>query len=587
MDSHLIAVAAGQEKADLAITNGKIVNVYTGEIYDGGVAVAGKRIAAVGDVEYAIGDETTVIDAKGNYIIPGFVEGHIHPESSNLSPARFAEVVLAHGTTSIFTDLHEVGVVGGMPAIDACLDEGRTTPLKWYFVVPSHVPFSAGLETSGAHITSEDIIKVLDRDDVVGISEIVSLYVAFGNPDLLTSMQATLDARKVLAGHAPDTKGPAWNAYAATGIQNDHEALEPEEILERARSGVYAHLRHNPVVPAMANLIKPVTEGNIDTRRVCLVTDDTDPIALVNEGHIDSLVRAALAQGVDFVKAIQMTTLNVAESYNMSRELGGLAPGRYADINITTGAEGFQVLKTVAGGELVAEEGKPVIEFAVPEHKPLLLNTVHTKAAVTGTDLLMPAEEGATSAKLHVMRTLPFIPITTPDEAVLPVVDGYIGADTEQDLVHIAVIERHHATGNIGKAFIGNFGLKRGAIASTIAHDNHNIVVMGVSPDDMALAANRAAEIGGGIVVVDGGEVTGEFALPLLGLMCDEDAWTAAQIRQEMIAKSQEMGIIVPDPFMFLSFITLAAIPSFAVTDMGYVDVATQQLMEPVLEFVK
>jgi adenine deaminase len=587
MDKHLLAVAGGQEKADVAIVNGQIVNVYSGEIYPGGVAIAGDRIAAIGDIDYAIGDKTQLLDAAGQYLTPGFIEGHIHPESSNLSPVRFAEIALAHGTTSLYTDLHEIGVVGGVPAIDAMLDEGRTTPLKWYLVMPSHVPFSAGLETSGAHISSKEIIAALEREDVVGISEIVSLYVAFGDPDLLKSIEATRAARKALAGHGPDAKGPIWNVFAAIGIANDHEALTPEEILLRVRNGVYAHLRHNPVVPAMANLIKAVTETKIDTRRVCLVTDDTDSIALTQDGHLDHLVRTALSLGLDFVKAIQMVTLNVAESYGMSRDLGGLAPGRFADINITSGPEGFRVLKTIANGKLVAESGKLTMPVSVPWHDALLLSSFHLKHPATGRDLVIPAESGAKSAKMHIMRTLPWIPITEPGEAVLPVKDGYIAADTAQDLVHIAVVERHHATGNIGKAFIGGFGLKRGAIASSIAHDNHNIVVMGVSPDDMAMAANRVAEISGGIVVVDAGKVVSEMPLPLLGLMCDDDAYTVAQQRKAMITKSQEMGITVPDPFMFLSFITLAAIPAMAVTDKGYVNVLTQQLMDPLLEWQK
>lgn len=586
MREHLYQVAAGQIPADLVIINGQIVNVYTAEVYAGGVAIAGERIAAVGDVDYAIGEDTTVIDAKGQYILPGFVEGHIHPESSNLSPVRFAEVVMSHGTTSIFTDLHEVGIVGGMEAIDAMLAEGRQTPLHWFFVVPSHVPFSVGLETSGAYITSKEIIEALKRDDVVGISEVVSQYVMFGDPDLMKSIQATRQARKTLAGHAPETKGPAWNMYASTGIQNDHEALDAEEILLRARSGVYAHLRHNPVVPTMPDLIKAVTEHDIDTRRICLATDDTDPIALTEQGHLDHLVRTALSLGVDFVTAIQMVTLNVAESYNMSHEIGGLAPGRLADLNITTGADDFRVLCTIADGKVVAEGTTLKTTYTLPVHDAALLDTFNLKSPVTAQDLVLAAQDGASSAKMHVMRTLPFIPITEPGEAVLPVKDGYVAADVEQDLVHIAVVERHQATGNVGKAFIGGFGLKQGAIASSIAHDNHNIVVMGVSPDDMAVAVNRVAEIKGGIVVVDGGEVVGEMPLPLLGLMCDGSAWEAAAHRKAMIAKGAEMGIIVPDPFMFLSFITLVAIPAMAVTDKGYVDVSTQQLMEPVLEWM-
>ena len=414
-----------------------------------------------------------------------------------------------------------------------------------------------------------------------------SLYVAFGDPDLLKSIAATRASRKTLSGHAPDTKGPLWNLFAATGIRNDHESLEPDDILLRVRNGVYAHLRHNPAVPAMPELVKAITLTNIDTRRVCLVTDDTDPIALTRDGHLDHLVRLALSFGVGFVDAIQMVTLNEAESYSMSRVLGGMAPGRFADINITTGAEDFRVLKTIAGGKVVIEDGKLTTPVDVPDHRSFLLDTFHVKQAIAASDLVIAAEDQAKAAKVQTVSTLPWIPITEPGEAILPVRDGYIAADTSQDMLHIAVSERHHATGSIGRAFIANFGLNRGAIASSIAHDNHIIVVMGVSPDDMAVAANRMVEINGGIVVVDDGQVIGEVRLPLLGLTGDEDAWGAAERRREMIAKTQEMGIMVPDPFMFLSFITLVAIPAMAVTDRGYVDVMKQQLMDPVLEWQK
>lgn len=582
MQSRLFNVALGQVPADVVITNGQLVNVLSGEIYPGGVAIAGDRVAAIGDVAYAIGEGTEVIDAGGNYIVPGFVEGHIHPESANLTPVRFAEVVLCHGTTSVFTDLHEIGVVTGMAGMEAALCEGQQTPLKFHWVVPSHVPFSPGLETSGGSINAGDIVPALRRPDVVGLSEVVSQYVLFGLEDLQQSMAATRAAGKVLAGHAPETKGPAWSAFASTGILNDHEALDAEEVLERVRNGVHAQLRHNLIVPTLPALIKAVTEHKADTRLMSLATDDTTAIALTQEGHLDYLVRLALAQGIPFLTAIQMVTLNAAASFRMDNQIGALAPGHYADVNIVTGPENFKVLKTLAGGKLVAEEGRLVQALPAQAHDPVLLHTFNLKAPVTAEDLVIHAPAGASAARVRIMRTLPWVPITEGGEATLPVVDLHLGPDVAQDLVHIAVIERHHATGNVGKAFIGGFGLKRGALASSIGHDNHNIVVMGVDPVDMAAAANRVVEMEGGIVAVEGGQVLADIPLPVCGLLTDVDAWTLSEQRQKVLDAARALGCTVPEPFMFLSFITLAAVPAFAITDKGFVDCFQQKLIDPV-----
>jgi len=587
MDQHLFEVAMGKTPADVVIKNGQIVNVYTKEIYEGGVAIAGDRIAACGEVDYAIGEKTEVIDAEGNYIVPGFIDGHIHPESTALSPARFAEIALSCGTTTVFTDFHEIGVVGGMLAMNAVVEEAKKTPLKFKWVVPSHVPFSPGLETSGGSIDPEIIHTAMKRDDAVGLSEIVSQYIAFEHPALLQSIDDTKKAGKILSGHLPDVEGPLANACAALGVLNDHESLSAHDVLTRARMGIYVHLRHNLIVPTMPELIKAITENKIDTRVLGLGTDDTSAVSLVNDGHIDYLIRTVMSLGVDFVTAIQMATLNNACSFQMEQEIGSLAPGRCADVNIVTGAEDFKVLKTIANGKLVAEGGKLVEEIVLPKHKKVLLDTFHLKKAVEASDLVIPAEKGANSARTHIMRTLPWVPITEGGEAVLPVKDGYVGSDVEQDLLHIAVIERHHKTGNIGKAFIGGFGLAEGAMASSIGHDHHNIVVMGADPEEMAVAANRVVELNGGIVLVKDGKVVKEIALPICGLLTDLDAWTLAKERQALLGAAAELGCKVADAFMFLSFVTLAAIPAFAVTDKGYVNVMTQSLMDPVLEWVK
>jgi adenine deaminase len=586
MDQHLYEVAMGKTPADVVIKNGQIVNVYTGEIYEGGVAIAGDRIAASGDVTYAIGEKTTIIDAEGNFIVPGFIDGHIHTESSALSPVRFAEIALCHGTTSIFTDFHEIGVVGGMPAMEAAMDEAKTTALKFHWVMPSHVPFSPGLETSGGSINPEIIRQALKRDDVVGLSEVVSAYIAMGLPDLLQSIDDTRKAGKVLSGHGPDIEGPLANTFAALGVLNDHEALSAHDVLVRARNGIYVHLRHNLIVPTMPELIKAITEHKISSRMLCLATDDTSAISLVNEGHMDYLIRTVMALGIDFVTAIQMATLNNACSFQKELEIGSLAPGRYADINIVTGADDFKVLKTFANGKLIAAAHKMINPIVLPKHLPVLLNTFHLKEPVKAENLVIPAKAGAASAKMHIMRTLPWVPITEGGEALLPVRAGYVNSDISQDLLHIAVIERHHSTGNIGKAFIGGFGLSSGAMGSSIGHDHHNIVVMGADPKEMAVAANRVAELNGGIVLVKDGKVVKEIPLPIAGLVTDTDAWTLSKQRQDLLTAAAEMGCKVSDAFMFLSFVTLAAIPSFAVTDKGYIDVMTQQIMDPVLEWI-
>ena len=585
MDTHLFKVAMGKEPADLVIKNGQILNVHSREIYPGGVAVAGDKIAALGDVEYTIGESTQVIDAEGKYIVPGFLDGHIHPESANLSMTRFAEIALCHGTTGVFTDLHEIGVVGGITAMSAALEEGKQTPLKFHWVVPSHVPFSPGLETSGGYINFEIIEQALKREDVVGLSEVVSLYVAFEHPDLMKSIEATNKQNKIVCGHAPETHGPLWNAFVASGVTNDHESLVADEILQRVRTGVNAQLRHNLIVPTLPELLKAVTENDIDTRMTSMVTDDTTAVMLVYEGHLDYLVRLALAQGLDFVTAIQMVTLNTAQAFHKDFQIGSLAPGRYADINIVSGPEDFKVLQTIANGKLVAKDNHLTQTIPLADHHPSLLNTFHTKAPVTAKDLVIPAKPGSTTAHMHIMRTLPWVPITEGGEADLPVENGYIACDPEQDILHIAVVERHHQTGNIGKAFLGGMGLKRGAMASSIGHDHHNIVVMGANPVDMAFAANRVVELQGGIVLVDNEQVIDEISFPILGLLTDLDAWSLAEKRKALLAKANEQGCAVSDAYMFLSFITLAAIPAFSITDKGYIDVMQQTIIDPVLSF--
>ena len=586
MNSRLLQVAKGEVPADLAVVNGLLVNVYTGEIYPGGVAVSGDTIAAVGDVAYAIGPETRVIDALGQYITPGFIDGHIHPESTSLSIRPFAEIVLKHGTTVIFTDLHEVGVVGGLEAIEAVLDEAKETDLAIYFVVPSHVPFSPTFETSGGHFDTEIIKKALARPDAVGLSECVGPYIAMGFPDLMASMDYALSQGKSLQGHLPEMHGPLFNLCAAAGVTTDHEGLSGEDALLRLRGGMHLMMREGSAARSLKGLLAPILENKLDTSRVSIVTDDLHTVDAVERGHLDDAVRTALSEGASFAQAIQFVTLNAARAFSLDHKIGGLAPGRRADINLTTGPEDFKVKTVIAGGRLVVEDAQTLVHYPAATHAPMLLNTITLMKPVTPEDFEVRVSGDAKQARVLVMDTLPWIPITTGREVVLPVEGGVVKCDLAKDALYIAQVERYGINGNIGKAFMGGFNLKAGAIASSVGHDNHNIIVLGTNHQDMALAVNRVAQLQGGQVVVKDGEVTGEIAYPVLGLLTDLSAEEAAAKKKELNAQIHGMGSGIAIPFMFLSFISLAAIPEYAVTDHGFIDVLNQKIVDPILEVI-
>ena len=588
MDTKLLAVAGGQMPADIVVKNGKIVNVYTKEIYDGGVAISGDTIAAVGDVDYTIGEGTKVIDAGGNYITPGFIDGHIHPESSSLSIRSFAELVLKHGTTVIMTDLHEIGVVGGLEAIEAVLDEAKETDLKLYFIVPSHVPFAPNLETSGGHFNFETIKKALEREDAVGISEVVGPYVLGQMPDLMKSLDL-INSKPGMTnqGHLPDFIGAPMNVCLAAGVTTDHESLSGEDAVERLRKGCHLQIREGSAARNLEACIAPILEQNMDTSRVSIVTDDLHTCDGVNLGHLDFSAGKAMKLGVDFATAIQMVSLNAARAFHLDDKIGGLAPGKRADVNITTGAEDFKVLSVISGGKQVVENGELLVSYPKAEHKPCLLNTTHLLNPITADSFKIMAPEGAKKVKALVMDTLPWIPITQGREVELEVKDGVVCCDVNQDVLYIAQVERHGVNGNVGKAFMGGFQMKEGAIASSVGHDNHNIIVMGTNFEDMAVAVNHLIEIGGGQNVVKDGKVIEFVEYPVCGLLSDLSADELAAKKVEINNAIHELGSPIPIPFMFLSFICLAALPCFAITDVGFIDVLKQEVISPIIEVIE
>ena len=589
MDMKLLDVAAGKVPADAVIKGGKIVNVYTGEIYEGGVAICGNTIAAVGDVDYCIGEDTKVTDAQGNYITPGFIDGHIHPESSDLSIRPFAEAVLAHGTTSIMTDLHEIGVVSGLEGIEAIIEENDITDLNLYFVVPSHVPFSPALETSGGVFDAAIIKKALEREDAVGISEVVGHYILAGFPDLMESLDAVKVPGLSAQGHLPDMKGATMNVCLAAGVSTDHEALDGPEIVERLRGGCHAMLRESSAARTLADQVKYVVESGVDTAYASIVTDDLHCCDLARTGHMDHHIKVALGAGLPFVTAIQMVTVNAARGFDLDRTIGGLAPGKRADINIVAGdtAETFEVKSTWAAGKQVLDNGELLVHYPPADHKPCVLNTCMLLNPITPDSFKIAAPEGATKVKVKCMDTLPWIPITQPREVELECVDGYVKCDVEQDVLYIAQVERYGKNGNVGKAFMGGFHLTSGAIASSVGHDNHNIIVMGTNFEDMAVAVNHLVEIQGGQCYVENGEVVKDIPYPVCGLLSDLSCEELAAEKDELNAALAARGCIIPITCMFLSFICLAALPTLAITDHGFINVLTMQIEDPILGIVE
>jgi len=578
-----IQAALGNRPADLVIENGQIVNVYTGEIYPGGVAISGDTIIAVGDVAYTVGADTQVLDAQGAYLTPGFIDGHIHPESTSLAIRPFAQIMLQHGVTTIFSDFHEVGVVAGLEGIEAILEEAKQTDLKVYFVVPSHVPFSPSLETSGGLFDEAVIRKALALPDAVGLSECVCTYIQSCYPPLLTSMADTLQARGTLQGHLPATSGPALNACMAAGIYTDHESFSGQDAIERLRAGCHAMLREGSVARNLTDCLQGILAQGLSLQRASIITDDLHTVDAVERGCLDDGVRTALKAGVSFVEAIQMVTLHAAQAFHLDGVTGGLAPGRRADVLLTTGPEDFRVQKVIAGGKLVAENGVFLQPYPPAVHQELLLHTMRMKRPVVPEDFRFTVDERAKAVEVHVIDTLDWIPITNDRHVVLPVKDGIVECDPQQDVLYVAQVERYGKNGNIGKAFMGGFHLRAGAIASSVGHDNHNIIVLGTNHADMALAVNQVAALEGGQVAVLDGRVLAQVAYPVLGLMSDLPAETLAAQKKALIQAIQALGCPISKPFMFLSFLSLAAGGGYAITDHGFIDSAHQCVADPVI----
>ena len=541
----LVAVAQGRTPADTVIKGAKLVNVCTGEVQEGiDVAIAEGRIAYLGTADHCVGEGTRIIDAEGQCIAPGFLDGHIHVESSMMGAGEYARAVVPHGTTGIYWDPHEVCNVLGLDGVRLMAEDARRTPLKAMITTPSCVPAVPGFEDTGSSIGPEDIAETMNWQNVVGLGEMMNFPGILSGADHAHGEVAeTLRAGKTATGHysLPETDR-GLNAYIASGVRCCHESTRPEDALAKMRLGMYAQLRFGSAWQDLPVLAEAVASGGIDTRFANLVSDDTHPHTLVADGHLDHIVRTAVSLGIDAVSAIQMVTINCAQCFQMDHDLGSITPGKCADIVFLDDLESLRVTRVLIDGEVVAEDGRALFDLPPYRYPDWATRSVHLGREIAPTSFEVAAPEGIVDGDTVRVRAIEVVPgkVGTFEAHVdLPVANGRLESAVEQDVLKAFVFERHRETGTFGKGFVKGFGIKRGAMASTVAHDAHNLLVLGTNDEDMALAANTLAACGGGMVVVADGEVLGLVELPIAGLM---DALPAEEMSAKVHAPRGRLG---------------------------------------------
>lgn len=572
----LTDVAQGRVPAELVIKNGKLVNVNTKEIIPNvDVAITHGRIALVGDASHTIGEHTKVIDATDYYLTPGFMDGHIHVESSMMTVREYAKAVVPCGTTAIYMDPHEIGNVLGIDGIRLMIEDGNRVPLRVYTTMPSCVPATPGFEDNGATIDADDIKEAMTWKEVVGLGEMMNFPgVLNGDNNIHNELKHTLAANKTITGHysMPEIE-TGLNTYIASGVRCCHESVREVDALAKMRLGMYAQLREGSAWHDVKETIKSITEHNIDTRFATLVSDDTHPDTLIKQGHMNHIVKRAIEEGVNPITAIQMATINVADCFNMNRDLGSISPSKYADILLIKDLTNVEVSKVIINGELVAEDGKMLVSIPNVQYPDYAKNSMHLSKKLTPSDFVIYAPANAKhKVNTRVMEVIEAKVGTYSKEFMLPIKDGKVTCDLTQDIIKVAVIERHKATGTMGKAFVRGFNLKGGAVASTVAHDSHNLLIVGTNDEDMALAGNTLAEVGGGMVAVKDGKILALLPLPIAGLMSEEPVHVVADCVEKLDEAWKQLGCNMVSPFMTMALLSLAVLPELRLTNKGLID---------------
>jgi len=582
----LINVAMGRDQADLVIKNGKWVCVQSGEVIPNtDIAVKNERIAFVGaDASHCIGDSTQIIEADGRYLVPGLLDGHMHVESGMATVTEFVRAVAPRGTTGMFVDPHEIANIFGLNGVRLMVDESAVQPIHVWVQMPSCVPSAPGLENAGAEIHPDDVAEAMTWEGIIGLGEMMNFPGVFlSDSKMLAEMAETIAAGKTIGGHyaSPDL-GLPFHGYVAGGPQDDHEGTKLEDAVARVRQGMKPMLRYGSGWHDVETQIKAITEKGLDSRHFILCTDDAHAETLVEEGHMDRVVRHAIESGAKPMTAIQMGTLNTAEHFGLSRDLGQIAPGRYADILLVKDLNDFRADLVIAKGLQIAKDGEMLLdtpEFLYPDWAKTSVNIGRVKSR---DDFIIPtSKDGTLSA--NVIGIIENQAPTKHLKMEVMAVDGDVQIDLEKDILKIAIVERHKGIGSVSVGLVSGFGLKAScAIGTTVAHDSHQLIVVGTDEEQMAIAANTLQEVGGGQVVIKDSQVIGLVELPIAGLISNEPVRKIAEKAATVLNGFQKCGCNINNPNMQLSLLALVVIPELRISDKGLVDV-TQFKFIPVI----
>ncbi|MFC2249840.1 adenine deaminase [Labrys portucalensis] len=581
-----IRAASGHgAKASLAVRGGRLVNVVSEEIYKADIAILGDRIIAVGDIADHIGSETEIVDASGKYLCPGMIDGHLHVECSKLSITSFAKAVVPLGTTSIVTGLDQIIVVGGPAAAREFLDEARQTPLKVFWGAPCKTPYTMPRSTVGHYFGPQDHLATHHWPECVGIWETVREFIQEEDADVLKAIEIAEASRLPLLGCCPMTRGARLDAYQQARVRADHESYTPEEMLEKLRAGMHVVVRESSISHFLSDNLRIVTEMGVKAlRRISFCTDDVVASDILARGHLDNMVRMAIAMGISPMAAIQMATINGADALRIDDKVGSISPGRAADILLVNDLRDFKIEAVIAKGALAARDGRMAVDLAPPPRSEALLHSIKLEP-VKPEEIVVPVTGAGDSADVLAIAVTPEkIFVRTRHDVTLPVKDGRVQADIGQDVQYITVVERYGKTRNRPVAFTSGFGLKAGAMASSTAPDDNNIICIGTNPEDMAVAINHLIANQGGQVVVRDGKVLEFLHLPIGGIVADIEPQAMAEKELRLDDAVRSLGCDLPWPFMYMFVLQITAIPDYAITDLGVVDCVNLKVISPMIQ---
>lgn len=577
-----IETGLGKHNCNLKLSNVRLVNVFSEEIYETNIYIKDKRIVSIDpDVELIANEE---IDCKGQYAVPGFIDTHLHFESTLVSPEALASVVVPHGTTTLCVDPHEIANVAGEKGFKAMLSSIDRLLYRMLIEVSSRVPTAPGLETSGAVLDAKEVNEILKWDESISLGELDPSKILFVQDEYLHKIASALEKRKIINGHAIGRLGQELNVYASSGISDDHECVNYEELIARLRVGMKVLIREGSSERNVDDLIKAVVENKVPYDNLMYCTDDKHAHEIQQEGHINYNVNRSIELGVPPIKAIQMATINAAKHFRIEDEVGSITPGRIADILLVEDIKQIKPIKVIFEGKVVAENGKLVVDCPIGEYPQWMKETIKFKNPITPNSFKLKSKRKCSTTRVNLIDLIEDQIINNWEEAELKVEDGFILNDIEGDILKLAVIERYGKNGNVGIGFVKGFKFTKGAIGISMAHDHHNIVLVGTNDEDLSVAANIIHDMQGGLVVVDDKEVIAKMNLPIGGLMSEKSADEVIEEFDEMNEKVKSLGCEMAAPFMTLSFISLPTVPELGLTDKGLVDVISHKLIDVELD---